>query len=266
MESEREQWLPAQRNAIISQISAARKSEKENKKGSYEFHRTGKECLYRSGGLEHFFEYLKTLESNKVLDIGVGTGNASYSISKMPISAGLDFEVTALRNVPELVKNFPLKKIHITSVESLKGIPNGTLAGVIGVNSIGYSQYPELAIKRIDEVLAPGGALKATFAMFGKSKSNDKLDFKSPEKFIGYLIDLGYDVASTNSGFYSLSDPLKKDSTQGSSKTNSIVLAIKPGNPDSPSAKDLLNLDLNAIKVNVVGEKYGSPLFDIEDN
>jgi hypothetical protein len=106
-----------ERKLIANQIKQARKSESNKGMDAYTFDRNGKEYLCRIGGLEHLFKYLKGLPSHKVLDVGAGNGKASSKISQMPISAGLDLEVTALRNNPELTKNFPVEKTHITEVE-----------------------------------------------------------------------------------------------------------------------------------------------------
>jgi hypothetical protein len=46
---------------------------------------------------------------------------------------------------------------------------------------------------------------------------------------------------------------------------NSIILAIKPGNPKAPSAKKLLDLDFDAIRSESVDKGTGYPIFNIED-
>jgi len=243
-----------ERVQIAEQIKKARKSEREDQK--YECHRSGKEYFYRIGGLKNLFQYLKSLPSNKVLDVGAGTGNASYRISQMPISDGLDFEITALRNSPELMNNFPKEKTHITEVESLNGIKNESLAGVIGVNSIAYSINPKLVVERIDEVLIKGGVVKATFNKFGVSHDYGGLVFKGPEKFIEVFASLGYDSSFIENKFSAEDD--------FGVFVNSIILAIKPGNPKAPSAKELLDLDFDAIRSESV-KSIGYPIFNTED-
>jgi SAM-dependent methyltransferase len=248
-----------ERTKIATQIVKARKSERESKENTYKFHRSGKEYFYRIGGLENLFKYLKSLPSNKVLDVGAGTGNASYKISQMPISKGLDFEITALRNSPELKSNFPEKKTHITGAESLRGIENKSLAGVIGVNSIAYSLYPKLVAGRIDEVLVDGGVVKATFALFGESHNYDGSVFNGPEKFIEAFAILGYDIFFIENKFFD------NDRYDFSRFLNSIVLAIKPGNQNAPSAKELLDLDFDAINNESLDKGRDCPVFDIKD-
>jgi SAM-dependent methyltransferase len=251
-----------ERKQIADQLKKARTTERSANEESYLIHRSGKECLFRLGGLRYFFNYIRTLNTNKVLDIGVGTGNASSVISKMDISAGLDFEVTALRNLQDLAKNFSKDKIHITEVESLRGIPNESVAGVIGVNSIAYATYPKFAVKRINEVLISGGAVKATFHSIGGGSNHDGAIFKGPEKFAEAFKSLGYDVVYVDNRFI-------VDTNDGPEPlvgaSNSIVVAIKPGNAHAPQARELLSLDLGEVKSHSTKEANGYPVYSIED-
>ncbi len=252
-----------ERSQIADQISKARKQEKEKEKDAtetYKTHRSGKECLYRIGGLEHYFEYLKQLKSNRVLDIGGGSGNASSVISHMPMSADIDYHISVLRSNPELAQYFPKDKIHITGVETLRGIENQSLAGILGVNSIAYAAYPKIAVKRMDEVLVPGGAAKATFHTFGGVKRYRDSVFKGPEKFIEFFSVRGYDVAFQDHNFVAVENERDK-----SYFANSILLAIKPGNLKAPSARDLLASDLKGIEQERTGQENGYDIFTIDD-
>ena len=244
MKSTEKRWFSEERKIIADQIRNARNSERKKDKQSYGIDKSGKECLYRLGGLEHFFDYLRTLPSNRVLDIGVGTGRGSSAIRKMPISNGLEFEVTALRNIPELQKNFPKERIHITAVETLRGVTDKSLAGIIAVNSIGYSDHSLLAVRRLNQVLIPGGVVKATFYRDEGSEKHNGTSFKDPTSFIEAFSVLGYDVS-----------PIKKFSATGvggsggnAIMVNSIIVAIKPGNPNAPGAKELLEADWDNVK------------------
>ncbi len=257
--SELKTVLKKERSEIAEQMMKARKSERLDSGTRYTVHRTGKECLCMLGGLKFLFDYLRTLPSNKILDVGVGTGNASSVISQMLISSDLNFEATALRIIPELQKNFPKEKIHITGVETLRGIQDNSLAGIIGVNSIAYSDHPDLAIKRIDQVLVPGGVIKATFAISGYSENYNGTIFKSSEEFIKALHALNYDVApmKINDLFTSIGMPL----------SNSILIAIKPGNPNAPTAEELLRSDFDGLKSETKEKmEKGYPVFDIDDD
>lgn len=259
MDSLEKKMFAHERVKIATQIKEARKSERKNDKESYSIEKSGKECLYRLGGLKCLFEYLRTLPSNKILDVGVGAGHGSSVLSKMNISKGLDFEVTALRNIPELQKNFPREKIHITGVETLNGIQNESLAGVIGVNSIGYSDHPALAAKKIDQVLITGGVIKATFYSHEGSEKHHGTSFKGPTAFIGAFNALGYDVSYIN-------DNLSFGTGKHAILSNSLVIAVKPGNEHAPRARELLNYDLDIIRSEAIMIlPNGIPKFDTKD-
>ena len=238
---------PTERNAIASEILGARKS---GEIGAFETNRSGTEYVYRLGGLKHALHYLKELNdsglgSNLVLDIGAGTGRAIYEVSKMPMSDGFDFEVTALRNDIKLKEKFPKEQIHQTSIETLKGVKDNSVGLVIGVNSVAYSASPRLAVESIDRVLVPGGIFKGTFSVPGTSLNYNESIFKGPEDFIKYFSELGYDVSFIEENKFS--------TTYQRTFSNSVILAIKPGNKLAPNAKLLTNLDLDEMQQ---GAKY----------
>ncbi len=209
------------------------------------------------GGLEKLFEYIKKLSSNKILDIGTGNGNAISEISQMPISQGFDIEVTAIRNSNELMGNIDKDRRHITNIERLRGFDGKKFSCILGCNSIGYSTNPKLAIQKLDEILIPGGVIKATFSPSNASEieSYKGISFNKPQKFIDELKRIGYDVAYIDLFFFT---------TEDQRLVNSTVLAIKPGNFDSPSANLLLKTDLGLMEKKAVSNIFGINTFDIK--
>jgi SAM-dependent methyltransferase len=250
-------YSPEERKKIALQLATARHSERLNNADSYCIDRTGSEYLYRIGGLENLFQYIRGLSSKKVLHVGVGNGNASRVIGEMPIAKDFNFEVTALRNTEELRKNFSKSKIHITGVETLKGIPNESFAAVLGLNSLGYSDQPQIAVKRLNQVLVPGGVIKGTFCGLGEEEEHNGTVLKDPVAFANGLSVLGYDVAYLDNFFWS---------TTEHRFLNSILLAIKPGLRNTQSAKELLHLDFELIKSQAKDNLFGKPVFDISDS
>jgi hypothetical protein len=250
-----------ERFEVAKQIIGARQQERKESKERYHVNRNGREILFRIGGLEQYFKYLRQLKSNKILDVGVGSGLGSGEISQMPMTEGFEYHVSALRNHSELNKRFSNDRLHITSVESLKGIENSSIAGILGVNSVAYSAYPRLAVKRLDEVLVPGGALKLTFNIFGHTERYGNTIFKDPEQFINFINKLGYDVAFQDHAFLAK----KTKEPELFAMANSIVLAIKPGNLQAPSAKDLLTQDLKGLDKEAIERKDNYLVLNIDD-
>lgn len=248
---------PAERNAVAKEILDARHAEKI---GAFETNRSGLEYLYRQGGLQHVFKYLKKFEetgygSNLVLDVGAGNGRAIGEIMHSPMAAGFNFEVTALYNSPELLERFSKEKIHHTPVETLRGVESNSVALVMGVNSVAYSAHPELAVKSIDRVLVPGGIFKGTFCLDGVSVDYEKSTFRDPKEFADGFTKLGYEVSIIpDNKFYN---------TNKRMFGNAVLLAVKPGNPHAPKAELLMNLDLDEMKNHAKYHRDGLPVFDI---
>lgn len=213
-----------ERNQVAKQIKRARFIERKHYP-DYAIHRDEYDYSRILGGLNNFFNYLKSLKSNLVLDVGAGAGYAFAGLKDMKIAKGLKLEIVVLRNTPELGKNFKKEEIHVSPGETLRGIKNESVAGVIALNSLAYSTDQMLAAKRIDQILVPGGAIKATFHQHNKVDDYDGALFRDGQVFIQTLEGLNYDVDIDTSGY------------------NLLVLAIKPGNPNAPKATELMNSD-----------------------
>lgn len=186
-------------------------------------------------GVNSLFEYLKTIKtSNKVLDIGSGLTIGIHGLSERKVAEGLDFIGTGLVRRDEIQNFLGHERFMVTAAELLNGIQNQSIAGVLGVYSLAYS-FPELAVARLDQILVPGGVIKANFR--GKTPTGepvphdfyDKTDFKTHDPFSEILISLGYDLATT----IDLDD------------VSEVMLAVKPGSNQQVSARELLFNDKN---------------------
>ena len=201
------------RNKAAASIQKARTWERTG--NPYNINRSGWEYMQGLGGVAHLFSYIKTLPSKTVLDVGAGTTHGAHQLSRTSFAQGLHFEATILRDRPEIQHYLGSKNIHVTSVETLRGIPDSSVGCVIAVQSLRYSGAPALAVQSIDRVLVPGGVLKASSLIDAFAIVRDS------------LVKLGYDVAFEK----------KFPETRA-------LLGIKPGGPLGPSAAELLNDDV----------------------
>jgi len=231
-----------QRNQAAQQIRDVRNDEKTNTH-EYRKDKDANEIIWRLGGVSRLFDYIRSLPTKKILDIGAGTGRGIKEISKLAIGHQLQFEITNLIRDNQASKAFPSKHIHITGAETLRGLKDGDFGGVLAVNSIAYSAYPSLAIKSIDRIIAPGGVFKGTFHHAGKNSRYGKLIFKDPTIFARQLEQLGYDTAIKQIEFPGIRTIAGRVSVP-ETLCNSILLAIKEGNRSGISAGELLENDL----------------------
>jgi hypothetical protein len=171
-------------------------------------------------GLDYFFDYASRLESNVILDIGTGKGVA---LREMQSRYGNRFKFIGTRLSYALDDEIdPLIQVIPTSAEILYGIPDESVAGVLAGYSIAYSAKPEYALRRIDQVLIPGGVIKAVFYDV-KDEFASHTNIKSSAEFENELRSHGYDTSVSTK---------KKD--------GELLVAIKPGFDLSKSASDLL--------------------------
>ena len=189
--------------------------------------RSGSEYALQANGLQASLTHASTIGDGVVLDIGAGTTRGMVDLYEFSIAAQIPlwFEGTVLdrkQTEAEARKPFGPERIHETSVEYLDGIPDESVSMVLGINSIMYSVAPELAARRINEVLVPGGIIKATYVPATAEPIG-----RSPE-FTAELEKLGYDVHTAWSNF-------DGEGYEG----DDVVLAIKPGGDGAISAKEL---------------------------
>lgn len=96
------------------------------------------------------------------------------------------------------------------------------MGGIIGVWSILYSKFPGYAIRRVDQVLAPGGAFKSIFL---SESSKTHPDCQTHHGFSDELQRLGYDYSRKWYGLMS------------------VVTAIKPTENPITTAAELARAD-----------------------
>lgn len=202
----------------------------DGKKNRYTMDRGGTTYIEQLLGMEYLLDYLQTLQGPPViLDIGSGTTRGAHELGLMTNTFGFDMHATVLTPpMPTGKKLLNPEKVRVTSAEYLEGFENNSVRGVLALASIMYSAVPQLAIRRINQILVPGGALKAAFSINDGAVLSDvgKLMHKH-DAFTEELKRLGYDIGideSTDEQF-------------------DVVLAIKPGGPPSHSAQEILGAD-----------------------
>lgn len=199
----------------------------------YPLNRGFEHYLNGFSGFRYLLEFAKMFppEERNVLDIGAGRMIAIAQLAQRSIGEGLHFYATALTRSPIADNPNPRLTPILTSAETLRGINKESIAVALSYNGLAFSKEPSLAIERIDEVLAPGGVVKATFRTKGAEQAvcESRLDFQTYERFVPLFEDLGYDLAILPS-----QDPINNDVD--------VVLAVKPGRPSIP-AQALLDVD-----------------------
>jgi SAM-dependent methyltransferase len=226
------------RQEIAACIRDVRQKERT---GEFTAHRNAENYIDTFGGLRHFFKYVARYpESNVVVDIGTGAGRAMADFMRdHTLTEGISLFGTGLvRPLPHggLIGSHNFRQ---TSAEVLAGFADESVGGIIALNSIGYCKNPEAAMHRIDEVLVPGGIIKATFSGFENSdetKSEHQfLGFQEYGKFYMALKQLGYDLA-----------------VEFAHGEVDIMVGIKPGISDAPDAKSILIRDYSTFQTKQV--------------
>jgi hypothetical protein len=212
-------------------------------KSDFSYDRNGHEYFEMMNGLTATLGYAENLpDSNTILDLGTGTGRGCVDLAKQ--FENLNFIGTGLRRYPETERFLPGNKFTLTSGENLRGIKDKSIAGVIANFSITYSHAQQLVAERVDEILVPGGIVKATFVFSPEKQPNlilnkraritlDRTKPKDYKEFEKALLTMGYDVE--------VKPVLYPDKIN---VRRYILLAIKPENPSSFNAKEILAKDL----------------------
>lgn len=214
------------RNQIAQQLRNVRNLERS---GVYMTNRGASEYVSGFLGLQHFFDYVRTLpRGTTVLDLGAGLSIGTQELSSSVIGKDLSFISVGLTRDFRVNDYIGSDKYKITSAEKLRGIANESVKGIIALHSIAYSEAPEMVIDRINKVLIPGGVIKATFCNETFKDNNDFLarsKFKSHDRFSAQMRSLGYDTAYHKREGYT------------------ILLALKPGVESVMTARNLLDAD-----------------------
>lgn len=227
------------RDAIAAEASLARNIGRyDESKLLTEWHqnRSGRQYTEELCGIAHDLEYVRReLSCNTVLDIGTGTSRGIAQIKKSHYGHNLKFLATSLNLSPEFSANLGKEAISLTTAEVLRGFKEESVGMIIAIHSLSYCVRPDLVINRLNEVLVPGGIIKASFKGRDARSPRGIQEHESTE-FVDHLRQLWYDVATAS---YKLGDHEK---TQ-------LLLAIKPslaGN--SISAEELLGRDISSVR------------------
>ncbi len=214
---------------VTAALQAMRRFDETHGK-RYVMNRSGSEYLTHLGGLEYLFAYLATLKGQaRIVDIGAGTTRGAAELTPLANRYGLDVEATVIAPyVEEERPHLPEEKIHMTAAEYLDGFDNNSVRGMLALGSIMYSAVPALAIARIDQVLVPGGVLKAAFSPTDTVCSEPGKYMQTSTPFEESLKRRGYDIATNRS----ISDQFD------------ILVAVKPGDIMG-NAQFLLDHDAN---------------------
>lgn len=182
--------------------------------------RLGSEYISSLGGVEATLQYIKSLDSKLVIDVGTGTSQGISDIAKSKLGEGLEFKGTTVTWLNELNQHLGKDRVLITSAESLRGIENNSVGGILALYSISYTAQPQQVVARFDQVLVEGGVVKMVTHADQKSRSGHR----TFESFLNAFKELGYDI----------------------NESERILLAVKPSSDKSkPSIKagDLMQLD-----------------------
>lgn len=217
------------RAKVAQEIRWARMADR---KQGYQRSRSGEFYVRMLHGLEHFFQFVGEIkESSVVIDIGAGTTRGISELAVANSKRGLDFHATILTPLREVnsswvgVSKLERSRIHITSAEALRGFASKSVAGIISLHALSYTASPELAVRRINEVLVDGGVVKST--IWTKEEAPAKYD-----EFIGTFRSLGYDITTQTA-----------EERGYSPRFYTLLLAIKPGGDSRISAEELLRMD-----------------------
>lgn len=196
-------------------------------------------------GLTATLDYASSLAgSNTVLDLGTDTGRACADLSKK--FRDLSFIGTGLRRSPLAEKFLPGDKFKVTAAENLRGIANESIACVIANYSITYSHAQRLVAERLDEVLIPGGIIKASFlstptdqilaGLHEQSREfSEVAEQRDHSEFQTALLAMAYDTHAIQVKNFDY-------------VPSYVLVAIKPGNPSSPTAKAILEEDIKQMQ------------------
>lgn len=200
---------------VLENIKIVRTAET---KCSFVINRTNFAYSNELKGLKATLDYIRDLgSSNIVVDVGTGTGRAWSKLAETEeYGHGLEFWATGLvdYNCHELFNG----RFKNTPAEIMDGFKTASVGGIIAVYSIAYGS-PRQCIDRLDNILVPGGVIKACFSS-GGDNIDSEFELKTHFLFTERLKELNYDIAVVN---------------------ENIVLAVKSGGLQK--ASDLMEKD-----------------------
>jgi SAM-dependent methyltransferase len=235
------------RDAIAEQISLIRYIEQKGDYREGEWNRNMLEYFREFNGLSKLFRYVHQLDTGGlVLDIGAGTTRGIAEIAKSKLGEGLNFKATVLTRNPKIANGLGFENTHITSAAVLRGIDYHSVSAVLSLNGVAYTVETPVVAKRIDQVLVPGGVIKATFrSKIAPPTFRAIRNAFNTHNVLSYdLEDLGYDVAVLDE---ELQEAYARPREVGANED--VMLAIKPGGKVGRTARELLASDSGMIDI-----------------
>ncbi|MBI4130427.1 hypothetical protein HY468_03875 [Candidatus Roizmanbacteria bacterium] len=136
----------------------------DERAGRMHVDRNGRDYIRTFLGLSEMFSYIRSLSSTRVLDCGAGTTRGIADLSNSTLMDGLSAYATILQRRSEQTHiGLVGQQIFRTPAETLKKANHLRYGGIMCLNSIAYSDTPELVVDAIDTILVDGGVVKATF-------------------------------------------------------------------------------------------------------
>lgn len=219
-----------ERDKVANEIRWARKEERKGNNASWENRRELRNYDEILMGFKKSLDYVRNnfsvLKSKIFVDVGAGMGKAAAQLRQEEWGDDLDIHTT---NVTRMQKNN--EQEHLTSAEEMRGFAPESVAYICSVMGVAYSGNPETAMRKLHEILVPGGVMKLAFRDSGRLRKIVSVARRRQrsDKFIDILLDLGY---LPNKDF-----AVKKNHGM------KVILAIKPGSDLKIRADNLMDQD-----------------------
>lgn len=215
------------RGAIANQILTMRYIEHHSHHLEEEWDRNKLEYLKAFNGLSHLFRHTHQLGAGSlVLDIGAGTTKGIGEIAKSKLGEGLNFNATVLTRSSKIAEGLGFERTHITSAAVLRGVDYHSVSAVLSLNGLAYTVESPVVARKIDQILVPGGVIKATFRskIVQPTFRAISLGFNTHEALSVDLEQMGYDVAIIDE---EMQEAFNRPREAGANRD--VMLAIKPG-------------------------------------
>ncbi len=223
------------RARIAQQIRAFRATERA---GKIQDERDLVEYAIDLSGLGATIEHVvKNGQTKRILDRGAGKGMALIDLIALKENQGVTFEGTGLI-APAALDSLAADKrpvVSLTPAEILK-VSNDSYDAIFSDFGLGYAE-PALAMKRIDQLLAPGGILKFSCTVERLKGGHHPKGLHAPSEFVSELVALGY----PQQNIFVVEVP--EDADPKTNTTHAIIVAIKPGGATTITAEEVFQND-----------------------
>lgn len=148
--------------------------------------------MHELDGLKGFLDYVRSnVGSNTIVDIGAGDGVAINQLATDRAGKGLNFMATGLIKPEGYDRRYKVPYSEIPA-ETMDGIADNSLGGILACYSITYSTSPRLVTNALYRKLVSGGAIKASFI---PAHWDSGFPTSSSEDFYPHFTQNGFDVA-----------------------------------------------------------------------